>query len=383
MDVSSEMIHGLLPAFMTTVLLANPLVIGAVEGLAEATSLIVKVFSGAWSDRMRRRKVWALVGYGLAAASKPFIAVAGSVALLTGARFADRVGKGLRTAPRESLLAEQATPQTRGKVFGFHRAMDHTGAVLGPLAAIALLSYFGGDLRKVFLCAAVPGVLALLVAYFWVREGKGLGSGPKAESSKWSWTPPKEIRPLLLPLAVFTLGASSDMFLLLKAGQSRAPLMTLPLLWMGLHVVKVLSSLASGPLVDRFGARLPMTLGWLVYIAVYAAMAFVSEPGTIAAIFLFYGLFHGLTEGPEKAMVAQLTPAHLKGTCFGWYGLTTGVLALPAGLFFGWLWDAHGQAWAFGSGAAFAAVALVLLWLQPQLSRSAPRSPLRRRRATA
>jgi len=316
---------------------------------------------------------------------RPVMAFASAPWHVVAVRCTDRVGKGLRTSPRESLLAEQATPRTRGKVFGFHRAADHTGAVLGPLVAVGLLSYFDGDLRKIFLCTAVPGALALLVAFLFVREGRARPSKDVERATSWSWVPPSEIRPLLLPLAVFTLGASSDMFLLLKATQAKAPLYTLPLLWMGLHVVKVLSSLASGPLVDRWGARVSITAGWLVYIAVYGSMAFVSTPAAIVAVFLVYGLFHGLTEGPEKAMVAQLTPPHLKGTCFGWYGLTTGVLALPAGLFFGWLWDSYGQAWAFGSGAVFAAVALLLLWLSPALGPGVAAAPklARRRKATA
>lgn len=382
-DIGSEMVVPLLPAFTTVVLGGGAMAVGAIDGLADLVSSVLQVGAGRRTDRTGRRRPFVLLGYALSGLVRPLMAFAGSPWHVVAVRSTDRVGKGLRTAPRESLLAEEATPSTRGKVFGFHRAMDHSGAVLGPLAAILMLGAFNDDLRKVFLCTAVPGLLAVAVAFFWVRESRIPAKPAASKAGKWSWVPPKAVRPILLPVAVFTLGASSDMFLLLLAGKKGASLVAICLLWMGLHVVKVLSSLASGPLVDRWGARVSISLGWLVYIAVYAAMAFAESEAFILAIFLVYGLFHGLTEGPEKAMVAQLTPPDLKGTCFGWYGLTTGVLALPAGLFFGWLWDAHGQAWAFGSGAAFAAVALVLLWLQPQLSRSAPRSPLRRRRATA
>ena len=366
-DIGGEMVVPLLPTFITVMLGGGAMAVGAVDGLADLVSSVLQVGAGRRTDKTGRRRPFVILGYSLSGLMRPLMGFAVAPWQVVAVRSADRVGKGLRTAPRESLLAEQATPGTRGKVFGFHRAMDNAGAVLGPLAAILMLNYFGGDLRKVFLSTLVPGALALLVAVLFVRESRGQAGKLKGGQERWSWIPPKEIRPLLWPLAVFTLGASSDMFLLLKAGQSKTPLVTLPLLWMGLHMVKVLSSLLSGPLVDRWGSRISMSLGWLVYIAIYAGMAYVGSPAAIAALFLIYGLFHGLTEGPEKALVAQLTPKHLKGTCFGWYGLVTGVLALPAGLFFGWLWDAHGQAWAFGSGAAFAAVALVLLWLQPAL----------------
>lgn len=367
-DVASEMVIPLLPLFVTTVLGGGAVSVGLIDGLADLTKSVLDVAAGRRVDRTGRRRPFLLFGYSLSGLVRPLMAFAAAPWQVVGVRVADRVGKGLRSSPRDSLLADQATPATRGRVYGFHRAMDHAGAVLGPLVAVGLLHLWGGDLRRIFLWAALPGALAVAVICLFVREAPGARPDPRGTANGWAWLPPKELRPLLLPLGVFTLGASSDMFLLLKAAQVRSAVTTLPLLWMGLHLVKVASSLAGGPLVDRFGGRFTLSLGWLVYIAVYLAMGLASDPGRVAVLFLVYGLFHGLSEGPEKALVARLAPARAKGAAFGWYGLTTGVLGLPAALIFGGLWDAFGSRWAFFSGAGFAAAALLLLWTQPALA---------------
>jgi MFS family permease len=364
-DVASEMVVPLLPLFVTTVLGGGAVAVGLIDGLADLVKSLLDVVAGRYVDRSGRRRSFVLFGYGLSGLARPLVALATAPWQVVAVRVLDRVGKGLRSSPRDSLLAEQVTPQTRGRVFGFHRAMDHLGAVLGPLAALGLLSLFAGDLRRVFLWAALPGALAVAVIVLFVKEGASRVALERRGA--WTWTPPKELRPLLLPLAVFTLGASSDMFLLLKVTDTIAAVSALPLLWMGLHVVKVLSSLAGGPLVDRFGGRPVLTAGWLVYIAVYLGMAAASTPAAVVALFLFYGIFHGLSEGPEKALVARLAPAGRRGDGFGWYGLTTGLLSIPAALIFGGLWESWGPAWAFASGAGFAALALLLLWSQPAL----------------
>lgn len=364
-DVSSEMIVPLLPVFVTTVLGGGAIAVGLIDGAGDFARSLLQVFAGRRVDASGKHRSWMLFGYSVSSLARPVIGLVTAPWQVVALRMADRAGKGVRSSPRDSLLAEQATPSTRGKVFGFHRAMDHLGAVLGPLLALALLALLHGDLRRIFLWAIVPGALAVTVIILLVHEAQP--SARKAQRPAWSWAPPREISPFLWPVAIFSLGASSDMFLLLKASQADAPLFTLPLLWMGLHGVKVASSLIGGPLVDRFGAKRTISVGWAVYVIIYAALALAKGPGQVAALFMVYGIYHGLTEGPEKAMLAGMAKASSKATAFGWYGFVTGSLALPAGLLFGWLWESAGAEAAFLSGAFFALGALALLWLHPGL----------------
>jgi predicted MFS family arabinose efflux permease len=296
----------------------------------------------------------------------------GSVWTAGAVRSADRVGKGLRTSPRDALLAAAVPLKEQGRAFGFHRAMDHLGATLGPILALGLLYLFGREaenLRKVFLWGAVPGVLAFLLLWLFVREAdKGAPANSKALPR--AWMPPRPLRPFMAALTIFTLGASSDLFLLLRAAPHAVTdaLTALPLLWIGLHIVKTLSSIAGGHLSDRLGARPTLALGWFFYAAVYAALAFL-EPGPVAvAVLLSYGLYYGLTEGPEKVLVSQLSTAKDRAEAFGWYHLVTGLGALPASLLFGWLYDHVSPRAAFLTGAGFALAGLGLLaWSTPRL----------------
>ncbi len=358
-DISGEMVVSLLPLFITTVLGGGAMAVAWVDGLAELSNAVLQVFAGRRADRTGKKRPLVLLGYSLSGLVRPLMAFASVPWHAVAVRVTDRIGKGLRSSPRDAMLAAESSDHERGRVYGFHRAMDHTGAVLGPLIAVGLLSYFSGDLRKIFMVAAIPGIAAVLVILFLLKEK--VAPPVKASIPAWSWIPQRELWPALIPIAVFTLGASSDMFLLLKAARSNAPIASLPLLWMALHVVKVSSSLLGGQIADRMGARASITLGWTVYIAIYVGLAYVEDPTQVAALFIIYGLFHGLTEGPEKALIARLAPVKTRATAFGWYNLTTGVLSLPASLFFGWLWDTYGPATAFYSGAFFAACALLLL----------------------
>ncbi len=364
-DVSGEMVAPLLPAFITTVLGGGALYVGLVDGLADLSNSLLQLAAGRRVDRTGRRKPLVPFGYGLSGLIRPLMGFATAPWQAVAVRVSDRVGKGLRSAPRDHLLYQEATPKTRGRVFSFHRAMDHTGAVLGPLAALLLLGAFHGDLRKVFLWAAVPGVLAFVTILWAVRE-KPLAP-PSSKPLPWAWLPPREVRPFFAALFVFNLGASTDLFLLLKAGQSDVPLMALPLLWMAFHGVKVASSLGAGSLADRWGERPTIALGWLLYAAVYTALAFISDRAWVTGIFIVYGLYHGLTEGPEKALVSHLAPARVQGAAFGWYNLVFGLLSVPASLFFGWLYDAYSPRAAFLSGGLFALAGLALLWILPVL----------------
>jgi MFS family permease len=355
-DASSEMIYPLLPVFLSSVLGASALAIGAIEGAAESTAALLKLASGWWSDRLARRKLLVVIGYGLASLARPLVGLAGSVDQVLALRLIDRVGKGIRTAPRDALIADAVEPAVRGRAYGFHRAADHAGAVVGPLLASGLL-YLGLQLRSVFLLAAVPAALALVTLIAAVPETKrerphlaGMGGVAvrRLGGSFWGY---------LLVLLIFTLGNSSDAFLLLRATQLGVPASLAPLLWSFLHVVKSLSSTPGGILSDKLGRRPMIVTGWIVYAAVYAGFALASQPLHAWLLFAAYGIFFGLTEGVEKALVADLVPPAVRGAAFGWYNLAIGIGALPASLVFGAIWDRAGSAAAFGFGASLALLA--------------------------
>ncbi|HTB21615.1 MAG TPA: MFS transporter [bacterium] len=357
-DMGTEMGMPLLPALVTG-LGGGAVALGLIDGLADTVAALLQLFAGRRADRSGQRRPWVLFGYGFSGLMRPLFGLAGAPWQVVAVRSADRVGKGLRKPSRDSLLEAAATPETRGRVFGFHDAMDNAGQVLGPLTAVALLALFAGDPRKVLVLAIVPGALAFAAVLFLVRE-----EGPKADKKApvLSWIPPLEILPALIPIALFTLGNASDLFLLLKVQSAGAPLWGLALLWSAFAVVKVLGALLGGPLADRLGARAAISLGWAWYGIIYLAFARAGSVRAMVALFLAYGLFHGFSEGPQKALVGALAPKALKATCFGWLGLTTGLLALPAGLLFGGLWAWQGPACAFSAGAALALGGLALLW---------------------
>ena len=356
-DVSSEMIYPLLPIFLTTVLGANASFIGAIEGAAETTASLLKLASGWWSDRVQKRKPLVLAGYGLASAMRPLVAIAQSATQVLLIRVADRVGKGLRNAPRDALIAESVDPSIRGRAFGFHRAADHAGGVLGPLIAFAVLTWHIAELRTVFWLAAIPGVLSVLVVIFGVRDV------PRAPAAAVAG-PPDLSQPLggqfwrvLLVIFLFTLGNSTDAFLLLRAHQLGVPVALAPILWAALHVVKSASSTPGGALSDRVGRRPTLIAGWLLYALVYFAFAGATHAWHAWALFGLYGIYFGLTEGSERALVADLVAPERRGTAFGWYNLAIGLGALPASLLFGFVWDRAGSSAAFLMGAGFALVA--------------------------
>lgn len=354
-DASSEMIFPLLPAFVTGVLRAGPAFLGLLEGLAESLSALLKLLAGRLSDRLGRRKPLVLAGYTLASGARPWVALAAAPWHVLAVRLADRVGKGLRSAPRDALLAAVAPPEERGRAFGFHRAMDHAGAMLGPLLASGVMA-LTGDLRLTFALAAVPAVVAVLVLALGVREPEPV---PRAEAAALEPPPPvgAPVRAYLAVLTVFTLGNSSDVFLLLRAQEAGLSLAALPLLWSWHHAVKAATSTHGGALSDRVGRRRTILLGWAVYALTYAGFASLSQTWHVWALFGVYGLFHALTEGAEKALLADLAPAAARGTAFGAYHALTGAALLPASLVTGWLWQSHGAAAALGLGAALAGLA--------------------------
>lgn len=373
-DVSSEMTYPLLPVFLTTVLRASATSIGVIEGAAESTAALLKLASGWLSDRVPRRKPLVLAGYGIASAIRPLIGLAQSALQVLAIRVADRVGKGVRTSPRDALIADSVDPAIRGRAFGFHRAADHAGAVVGPLIAFALLRWTTVDLRHVFLWTAVPGALAVGAVLLGVRERprqaaappKASGSGLRVPLGGRFWV-------LLAILFVFTLGNSTDAFLLLRAVRLGVAPALVPILWAMLHVVKAASSTPGGALSDRIGRKPLLIAGWMVYAAVYYALGQAHAQWHVWALFAVYGLYFGLTEGVEKAFVADLVPPDRRGTAFGWYNLALGLGALPASLIFGALWDRWGPATAFGFGASMAlAAALGIAVVAPGRAQEPP-----------
>lgn len=372
MDISSEMIHSLLPLFLVTGLGASALAIGLIEGAAEATALIVKVFSGVLSDWVGRRKELALLGYGLGAATKPLFALAASVDLIIVARLADRVGKGIRGAPRDALVADFAPPHLRGAAFGLRQSLDTVGAFAGPLLAVALMLLFANDFRSVFWVATIPAVLAVVLLAVGIREPaqpeRAKRSNPiKRENLKrltgryWA---------VVGIGAVFTLARFSEAFLVLRAQQGGIPLAAVPLVMVAMNVVYALSAYPFGRLSDRMG-HLGLLAGGLTLLIVADVILASSTawPVLIAGVAV-WGLHMGMTQGLLAAMVADTAPPDLRGTAFGFFNLTCGIALLLASGIAGWLWDRFGAEATFLSGAAFAAIALFrLLSLQRSTSR--------------
>lgn len=369
-DTSSEIIYPLLPAFLFLTLGATPFAIGLIEGFAESIASILKLFSGYLSDKFGNRKLPVFFGYSLAAVTRPFLAFVTSWQQVLVVRMTDRVGKGIRGAPRDALIAQDVAPEKRGLAFGFNRAADHLGAVAGPIIAFVLLTYLAADsssptareYQQVFLFASIPVVIGLFVIVFFVREEKKAPITDKQDPIKFSLREyDGNFKRFLLVVALFTLSNSTDAFLLLRAEQSGIAPAMLPLLWMVLHFSKVISSLVGGNLSDRIGRKKTIVAGWTVYAAVYIGFAFIGSAWQAWALFIVYGLYFGLTEGVEKAFVADMVPDEKRGTAYGFYNLFYGITVLPASLLFGFLWTNVGVETAFGVSAAISVIAAVLL----------------------
>ena len=359
-DLSSEMIYPLLPLFLTGMLGAGPAALGLIEGVAESTASLLKLASGWLSDRTRTRKPLVTAGYGIASFARPLIGLATTWPAVLALRFADRTGKGLRTSARDALLADVTPGDLRGAAYGVHRAMDHAGAVLGPLMAVILLQAAGLGLRTVFLLAAVPGAVVLAILFFGVHEPRSsrhemhTGRGTLRETAG-------PLRPLLTALLVFTLGNSTDAFLLLRLAETGLGPAAVAGAWAAHNLVRMVANWFGGRLSDRAGRRSMMLTGWILYAAVYAVFALAHGATVFIVTFLVYGLYFGLTEPVEKAWIADLAPAGGRGAAFGLYHVTIGLAAFPASFLFGALWKIFGAAAAFGTGATLAAVAALLL----------------------
>jgi MFS family permease len=375
-DASSEMIYPLLPAFVTGTLRAGPAFLGVVEGAAEAVSSLVKILAGHASDRLPRRKPIVVAGYGLSSVVRPLMALATAPWHVLAVRLADRIGKGARGAPRDALLAEATPAGERGRAFGFHRAMDHAGAVIGPLLATLVL-WRHPDVRLVFALAALPALASMAVLVFGVREPPRAVERAITPAAPGRAPVPRPLARYLAVLALFTLGNSSDAFLLLRAQHAGVPLAAIPALWAFHHVVKAAAGTYGGALSDRFGPRATIISGWTVYAVAYAGFAVADAPWQVWGLFAVYGLFYALTEGAERALVADLCERGTRGRAFGLYHAVTGGMLLPASLLTGALWQSYGAATALGLGAVLAAAAAAGLTLAvPPISRGEGAAPV-------
>jgi MFS family permease len=363
MDISSEMIHSLLPMFMVTTLGASAFTVGVIEGLAESTALIVKVFSGAISDYLGKRKGVALLGYALGASSKPFFALATGMGLITAARLVDRVGKGIRGAPRDALLADLAPASVRGAAFGLRQSLDTVGAFLGPLLAVGLMLLWANDFRAVFWVAVIPGVLSVALLLFGVHE-------PERQPGTKRTNPiARENLRRLGPHywwvvgvgAVFTLARFSEAFLVLRAQQTGVATAFVPLVMVAMSAVYAASAYPFGWLSDRMRHARLLALGMVVLVAADLVLANSHDWPAMLTGVLLWGLHMGITQGLLATMVADTAPEDLRGTAFGVFNLVSGLAMLLASAAAGWLWDSHGADTTFYAGAMFAALAFVMV----------------------
>jgi len=383
-DSATEAIYPLLPFFLTRVLGAGAVSLGVLEGAAEAVNSILKIVSGRIADRSPRKRPLVLFGYSLSSIARPFIALASTWTQVFVVRVLDRIGKGVRGAPRDAMLAVWTTPGTRGKVYGFHRSMDHVGAVVGPALASVFLWFYPDRYRTLFALTIIPGAIAVALIFLvpekevrlqsevQLKPDTAYGSGNSDGVSGFSRTPTplsREFTAFMLVLTLFTLGNSTDAFLLLKLTDIAGTARFVPLMWAALHVVKAVVSVAGGSWSDRIGRRAVIVIGWLVYAVVYAGFAMSGSLSALLAWFLLYGFYFGFAEGTEKALVADLAPPDRRGFAFGIYNAVQGLGSLAASVVFGLIWKWYGAAAAFGFGAVLALTASVLLFAAVRPSR--------------
>jgi MFS family permease len=360
MDFSSEMVYPLVPLFLSSVLGVPKSVIGLIEGIAESTASLLKVFSGWLSDRLGHRKWLMALGYGISTLSRPLIATAPNWGQVLASRFMDRFGKGIRNAPRDALIAESCQENNLGRSFGFHRGMDTLGAVVGPAVAFGLLAYFNGQYRLVFWLSMIPGAIAVLTIIFFIRETRTCPI-PEAEKPKLGWKSLSgSYKFFIVVMTLFSLGNSSDVFLILRAQNIGIPVAIIPLVYLVFNVVYGLGALPAGLLSDRIGPKPIIFLAFILFGFIYLGFAEAGHPAHIWWLFIAYGLFMAMTEGVQKAYLATLVPQEFKATGFGLYNSLVGLAVLPASLIGGFLWDRFGPQATFLYGSATAWMAALL-----------------------
>ncbi|MBI3916691.1 MAG: MFS transporter [Betaproteobacteria bacterium] len=364
MDISSELIHSLLPVFMVTSLGASALMVGVVEGVAEATALIVKVFSGTLSDYIGKRKGLTVLGYGLGALAKPLFALALSVPWVFAARFMDRIGKGIRGAPRDALIADLTPPSIRGAAYGLRQSLDSVGAFAGPLLAVVLMLAWAGDFRIVFWFAVIPAVIAVVILILGVHEPAGTGAGVR-RGSPIAWRTLGELGAaywwIVAVGAVFTLARFSEAFLILRAQRLGLADSYAPLVLVVMNVVFAASAYPLGRLADRASHEALLAAGLVVLVIADVVLAYASGLPAVALGVMLWGLHMGMTQGLLATMVAAAAPAHLRGTAFGFFNLMSGIALLVASVLAGLLWDRLGSSITFYAGAVFSVLAALML----------------------
>ncbi|NPV26065.1 MAG: MFS transporter [Firmicutes bacterium] len=360
-DISSEMVYPLVPLYLTAKLGATPLIVGLIEGVAESLASLLKVFSGYFSDRLGRRKTLTILGYGSSTVGKALFYLAASWGWVFGGRLVDRFGKGVRTAPRDAIIADSVNASERGRAFGLHRTMDTLGAVLGILLAYYLFTFYTGDYQTVFLMAVIPSIIGVIVLLA-VREKRTVQTvGGKQFSLKWS-SLNFRLQAFLVVVFLFALGNSSNQFLLLRAQQMGFDAGSVILLYLTYNLVYTVVSYPAGRLSDIFGRKNLLVLGYMSYGLVYLGFARASEASSVWWLFGLYGVYAGATEGVEKALIADIAPAHLRGTLMGLHATLVGIGLLPASLLAGWLWTKWGAAAPFYFGGFMGVLTAVLLW---------------------
>jgi MFS family permease len=372
MDVSSEMIYPLVPLFLSNVLGVNKSVIGLIEGIAESTASLLKVFSGWFSDRIGNRKWLMAAGYGISTLSRPIVALASSWQQVMGSRFIDRFGKGVRTAPRDAVIAESAEKAYLARAFSFHRSLDTLGAVVGPALAFFLLGIFSDDYRKVFWLSMIPGVIAVLLIVFFIQERKiKSAEARKCGSAEGKDFPASELHSFRAALdwrfkafvfiaAVFALGNSSDVFLILRAQQIGIQITMIPVVYLVFNLIYSLSSIPAGIAADKFGKKRVILTGFILFAILYYGFAVAPDAKSIWVLFGLYGVFMGLTEGIQKAFLATIIPQDFKATAFGVFNTVVGLAMFPASVIGGYLWDHVSPSATFYFGSVTAGVSAVL-----------------------
>lgn len=381
-DFASEMVFPLLPAFLAS-FGGGAMTLGAMESIAEAVLTLVKGGAGRASDRLRRRKPFVSAGYALSAATRPFLALAMGAPQVVALRALDRLAKGLRTAPRDAMIAEMVEPEHRGFAFSFHRGLDHLGAAVGPLAAALILVAEPGGTRLVFALATIPALAGWLSVHFLTHETAGAPAAAPAAPERRAAMPLRSVRLALFGFFLASLGSATDAFIILRASDLGFSTGQIALLWSGFHVAKWLASAPAGRLGDRLGAPRLVVAGWALHALVYCGFAFVDGPPGLIGLLLIYAVYYGLTEGSERALVARLTGSWGTGSVFGVFHFTAGAGTLLASVLFGAVWSAVSPRAAFLTGAALAGLGTVLLLLaRPRDDQRTP-SPPRNAKNTA
>ncbi|WKZ31918.1 MAG: MFS transporter [Thermodesulfobacteriota bacterium] len=366
MDISSEMVYPLLPLFLTTVLGATKTAVGIIEGIAETTASILKIFSGWLSDKLGKRKLLMGAGYGISAVSRPLIAIATAWSHVLGARFIDRVGKGTRTAPRDAIIADSTEKEKLGLAFGFHRSMDTVGAIIGPGIAFLILLFFVGNLRLVFLLSTIPALISVLVIIIFITEKKRTREEaarlPRFSISDFDGP----FRRYLVVVGIFSLGYFADAFVILRAEDLGVSSALIPIIYLAFNIVYALSSTPMGALADKIGLRRMVLAGFVYYSVIFVLIAFSTEALHIWILFPLYGIFKGMSEGTLRAYLATLAPPERKATAFGVYHTVVGLMLLPASVMAGYLWDNVGPEATFLYGSGMSALAaLVFVVFRP------------------